>query len=81
MDFVEIIVGTTGAIFAFILPFNGIASLGTVEAGWTGTMHLVGVPLELAKVSGFVMHGLVLAVGLGLSIFAFSYLLIRGKKQ
>jgi len=56
LNFFAIIVIASLPIFAYILPIQGIAGLGTTEALWAGGVIFLGVSKELAISSGFAIH-------------------------
>lgn len=67
LSIAAVIVGSTFPTFAFLLPIQGLAGLGTFEGAWTVGFMMVEVPKELAIASGFSYH-----------IIYFAYLLIFG---
>ena len=56
LAFSAVIVGGTLGESTYLLPFHGVAGLGTVEAGWTVGMSLVGVSVPQALASGLFIH-------------------------
>lgn len=73
-----LILASTFSVFAEkVLPFQGIGSFGTVEAGWTVGLLSVGVPKELAITSGFAIHIVVLVYFLILGVFGLAIIKLR----
>lgn len=72
IDLAGTVLGSLGAVLAGVLPVNGVANLGTLEAGWTLGLVLVGFPEEQAFAAGLWTHAgvLVMAVVLGLLGYA-----------
>jgi uncharacterized membrane protein YbhN (UPF0104 family) len=53
----ELVVGSTAAIVASVLPIGGIGSFGTLEGGWAAGFVLVGVAGGPAVASALVVSG------------------------
>ncbi|MBI5502174.1 MAG: flippase-like domain-containing protein [Deltaproteobacteria bacterium] len=53
----EVVVGSTLAVLASVVPLPGVGSFGTLEAGWTAGFVLVGVPAGAAVASALVLSG------------------------
>ncbi len=70
VSFAQVFIGGSGAAILPSLPINAIGSLGTLEAGWTAGLTLVGLDMERATASGFVMHGTVLFVSVVVGLYA-----------
>jgi uncharacterized membrane protein YbhN (UPF0104 family) len=51
-----VIIGATFGEATYLLPIHGVAGLGTVEAGWTLGMRLIGMALAQAVASGLFVH-------------------------
>ncbi len=64
-----VVAGSAAAAVANVLPFNLVANLGTLEAGWTAAFTALGVPLQVAAATGVAAHlwGLVFAAIFGLA--------------
>jgi len=56
LTFPHVILGSAGAVIAGFLPINTLLSLGTIEAGWTASLYLVGVDPKFGAIVGFRMH-------------------------
>jgi hypothetical protein len=52
----HVVAGSVVASLANLLPFNLVANLGTLEAGWTAAFTALGVPLEIAAATGIICH-------------------------
>ena len=67
-----VVAGSAAAAVANLLPFNLVANLGTLEAGWTAAFTALGVPLQVAAATGVAAHlwGLIFAALFGLSAWA-----------
>jgi hypothetical protein len=65
--------GATFGEATYLLPLHGVAGLGTVEAGWTLGMSIVGLPLSDAVASGLFVHvwSIVLATATGILCLPF----------
>lgn len=65
--------GATFGEATYLLPLHGVAGLGTVEAGWTLGMSMVGLPLSDAVASGLFVHvwSIVLATATGILCLPF----------
>jgi hypothetical protein len=59
----EVVVGSSVAVLAGVLPIGGLGSFGTLEAGWTAGFVLVGVPAGPAVASALVLSGVTFAAG------------------
>jgi uncharacterized membrane protein YbhN (UPF0104 family) len=55
-NYVEVMIGSTGAALSNALPVNAIGSIGTLELGWTAGYSLLGMPVEEGVASGFAIH-------------------------
>lgn len=75
------IVASSGAVLTNLLPVNGLGSFGTLEAGWTIGYTFFGVSARDAISTGFIMHIIIVAIGLVTSAIGLLYLIIekRGK--
>jgi len=67
--FQMVVAGSAGALLAAFVPLSLVASLGTLEAGWTASFSALGVPVDQAAASGLAAHlwALVLAAVFGAS--------------
>ena len=63
----DAVVGSIGAVLTNVLPVNGVANAGSLEAGWTLGLLLVGFTRDAAFAAGIWAHVgiLVLAIGYG----------------
>ena len=52
----HVVAGSAAASLANLLPFNLVANLGTLEAGWTAAFTALGVPLDVAAATGLICH-------------------------
>lgn len=59
-----VVVGSTAAILASVLPIGGIGSFGTLEGGWAAGFVLVGVDPPRAVASALVLSGATFALAL-----------------
>ena len=74
LSFMESILASSAAVVTNFLPINGLGSFGTLEAGWTAGYMFLGVDMDDAIISGFIMHLIVVAVGLILALASIVYL-------
>ena len=65
LAFPAVIIGATFGEATYLLPIHGVAGLGTVEAGWTVGMGLIGMDLPNAVASGLFVHIWALALSAG----------------
>ena len=79
--YIKSTLASSGAIMSNILPINGLGSFGTLEGGWSLGYMIMGISKELAIVSGFIMHLIVIATLLLFSSIGFLYLLMNRKKE
>ncbi|MFQ5645929.1 MAG: lysylphosphatidylglycerol synthase transmembrane domain-containing protein [bacterium] len=61
LSFFSVVIGSTFSILANVLPVNGLAGFGTMEASWTVGYMLMGVSKQAAIASAFYVHIFVLA--------------------
>jgi uncharacterized protein (TIRG00374 family) len=73
VTFIQSIVGSTGAVLAFILPINSVGNIGTLEAGWTCGYMFAGLNEQDAIITGFGFHIISL---LASSLTAFLFFLL-----
>jgi uncharacterized membrane protein YbhN (UPF0104 family) len=52
----------SGAVFAFVLPFNGFANFGPFEVTWAALLKYQGIAFDAALVSGLAIHVVILLV-------------------
>ncbi len=74
-----VVVGSTAAILASVVPIGGLGSFGTLEGGWAAGFVLVGVAPAEAVASALVLSGTTFAftsVAAGVS-----WLRLRGRKR
>ena len=64
IDLPSTVVGSIGAVLTNVLPVNGIANVGTLEAGWTLGLVLVGFARDEALAAGIWAHVGVMALAL-----------------
>jgi uncharacterized membrane protein YbhN (UPF0104 family) len=74
----EVVLGSTAAVLAAVLPIGGIGTFGTLEGGWAAGFILVGVAEGPAWASAFVMSGTTFLVALAGSAVAWAAL--RGRR-
>jgi uncharacterized membrane protein YbhN (UPF0104 family) len=74
LSFTENVLASSAAVVTNFLPVNGLGSFGTLEAGWAAGYMLVGVKVDDAIISGFIMHLIVVMVGLILALISVFYL-------
>jgi uncharacterized membrane protein YbhN (UPF0104 family) len=79
ISFIKNIIASSGVILVNFLPVNGIGGLGTFEAGWSVGYMFWGMSKETAIASGFILHFLIFATGLFISLFSITYLITREK--
>ncbi len=77
--------GFTGTLFVAVvaglavsLPVQGIAGLGTTEAGWAIPLILLGIQRETAIAAGFCFHALAILYLAVLAGLGFATLYVRG---
>lgn len=72
IDFFETVVGSAGAIFANLLPINGLGSFGTLELGWVAGFAATGQQsLGSVAAAGLAMHLLLVLVSGALAVLGF----------
>jgi len=66
-----VIVGTSAATVATLVPVNVLGNIGTLEAGWTAGFAALGIPVETAAATGVAIHlwSLLVAVVFGIAAF------------
>jgi hypothetical protein len=65
-------VGSAGAIFANLLPINGLGSFGTLELGWVAGFAATGQQsLGSVAAAGLAMHLLLVLVSGALAVLGF----------
>tara|TARA_B100000683_G_scaffold235099_1_gene238698 strand:- start:366 stop:1088 length:723 start_codon:yes stop_codon:yes gene_type:complete len=70
--FVETVVGSSVAIFANLLPINGLGSFGTFELGWVAGFAAIGeTSLSSVAAAGLTMHILLVIITGALALFSF----------
>ncbi len=74
IGFFESVLASTGAVLTNLLPVNGLGSIGTLEAGWSLGYVFFGVDSGNAVASGFIMHAIVILVGMAAAPFCYLYL-------
>jgi len=75
ITFIKSILASSGAVITSYLPINGLGNFGTLEAGWALGYTMLGVSKNVAIASGFVMHIIIVVIGLLLSIISAFFLL------
>lgn len=75
ITFIKSILASSGAVITSYLPINGLGNIGTLEAGWALGYTMLGVSKNVAIASGFVMHIIIVVIGLLLSIISAFFLL------
>ncbi len=81
ISFVKNIIASSGVILVNFLPVNGIGGFGTFEAGWSVGYMFWGMSKEVAIASGFILHILIFATGLFISVFSIIYLITQEKTK
>lgn len=63
----NVVTGSAVASLSNLLPFNLVANIGTLEAGWTAAFTALGVPIETAAATGLATHmwALIIAAAFG----------------
>ena len=56
MDLVSAALGAYGAILTLFLPINTVAGVGSMQAGWVGSLTLLGYPGAVALNIGIFFH-------------------------
>jgi len=79
LSFKEAFVAAAAGDLTTVLPVNGIAGLGTYEAGYAGILILMGVDKENALVASLFVHIFIL-IG-SATLAGFCYLFLRDKKD
>ncbi len=64
LNLLEVVVGTTFAMLTVILPISSLAGFGTAEGAWTIAVMSMGISKEVAIISGFGFHILILIFAL-----------------
>jgi uncharacterized membrane protein YbhN (UPF0104 family) len=75
----SVVVGSTAAVLASVVPIGGIGSFGTLEGGWAAGFVLVGVAPAAAVASALVLSGTTFAFTLVAAGGA--WLRLRGRKR
>ncbi|MCK5379076.1 MAG: flippase-like domain-containing protein [Acidobacteria bacterium] len=52
----DVVTGSAVASISNLLPFNLVANIGTLEAGWTAAFAAMGVNLDIAAATGLACH-------------------------
>jgi len=76
----HVVAGSVVASLANLLPFNLMANLGTLEAGWTAAFTGLGVPLDVAAATGVICHAWSLAFAAAYGLLAWGALEIRHRR-
>lgn len=74
-----VVVGSTAAILASVIPIGGIGSFGTLEGGWAAGFVLVGVAPPQAVASALVLSGATFA--LAMAGAGLAWLRLRGARR
>lgn len=63
----DVVTGSAVASISNLLPFNLVANLGTLEAGWTAAFAAMGIQLDVAAATGLACHiwALIFSAGFG----------------
>ena len=81
-NFLKTIIGSTGGVLISVLPINSFASLGTFEAGWTGSFILTGMTEKQAILSGFGVHLIsIISAAFSAFIFYLTYIFSSNKNE
>jgi hypothetical protein len=72
-----VIFATTFAILSFAIPIQSIAGFGVMEGAWTIGLMLLGFSKELAIVSGFSLHIIILIYDAMIGIFGMGMVKVR----
>lgn len=81
LSFPAVILGSAGAIIAGFLPINTLLSLGTIEAGWTASLYLVGVDPAVGVIVGFRIHGAIFFFNILSALIGFLLLRIMSRRR
>jgi glycosyltransferase 2 family protein len=71
LELVQILFASSFAVFSTMLPIQGIAGFGTMEAGWALGFIAIGIPSEVAINTGFGFHLIFLFFTIILGIFGY----------
>jgi hypothetical protein len=63
-----------------ILPIQGVGNFGTMESVWVGASLLLGIPLNVAILSGFSAHILSITYILIIGFVSIGTMKIEGKR-
>lgn len=81
IDLPATVIGSVGAILTNVLPVNGFANIGTLEAGWVLGLVLVGFAETEALAAGIWAHVGVVALSLGFGLVGYLWLQAGGRSQ
>jgi uncharacterized membrane protein YbhN (UPF0104 family) len=75
LSFPMVFLGVAGAELSATLPIHSLAGFGTYEAAWTLGFTQLGLPTEIAVLSGFATHLLSQIHDYGLGLLAFLWIM------
>jgi uncharacterized membrane protein YbhN (UPF0104 family) len=81
IGFCKNMLASSGEMITSLLPINMLGSFGTLEAGWAVGYAICGLPKADAIASGFVVHGLIIASGLIISLAGLACLFLLRRYQ
>lgn len=56
LSILEVVFISTFPVFSSLLPIQGLSGFGTTEGAWVLGFYLLGLPLNIAIITGFSMH-------------------------
>lgn len=75
------VIGSVGAVLTNVLPVNGVANVGTLEAGWTLGLMMVGFDKDHALAAGIWEHAGVMALSLAMGLSAFVSMALEERRR
>jgi uncharacterized membrane protein YbhN (UPF0104 family) len=76
LSFPMVFLGVAGAELSATLPVHSLAGFGTYEAAWTLGFTQLGLPTEIAVLSGFATHLISQIHDYGLGLLAFLWIML-----
>ncbi len=76
-----VVLGATFVLLTSVLPIQGLAGFGTTELVWTAVFVPLRLPLEIAVISGFSYHIIIIVYYLILGIYGMTSIIKDNKKS
>jgi hypothetical protein len=81
LPFQVVVLGSTFSLISTLLPFNGIAGFGTQEGFWVLIFVPLGLTLDSAIISAFIVHIVIIMYYVILGVFSILWLQYKNKFQ